>query len=125
MKRLFSILIVLFFLQGCASMLSDSTQLITIETPDCPGAQCKLSNTKGTYLVKETPSTIPVNKAYGDLLISCSKGDKSKENSVESSATGLIWVNIIGPWLVGTAIDAATGKGFEYKERIVNNLKCE
>jgi len=123
-KKTILIFLISFLGSGCASMLSDSTQLIMVETPDCPAAQCKLSNSKGSYMVKETPETIPVNKAYGDLSISCSKDGNSEKNSVESSSTGLIWVNIIGPWLVGAAIDSATGKGFEYKERITNDLKC-
>ncbi len=119
------ILFLLVFLGGCASFLSDSSQPITIDTPHCLGAQCDLSNSKGSYFLKETPGTIPINKSYGDLSVTCTKGEETMTQTYESSATGSMYGNILLGGIIGGAIDAGTGKGFEYENRIVHPLKCD
>lgn len=41
----------------------------------CPGAVCKLSNDKGTWYVSGTPGSVTIQRAYGDLIVTCEKGD--------------------------------------------------
>jgi len=125
MQRLFFLMFISMFLANCASFLSDSSQPLTVVTPDCPGATCTLTNSKGSFHVKETPATISVRKAYGDLQVSCSKGEFKHEQAFESSAIGAMYGNILVGGIIGGAIDAGTGKGFEYETRIENQLKCE
>ena len=60
-------------LGGCSSIMNDKVQPVSVETPGCPGATCKLSNADGNYFINKTPGTVMVNKAYGDLTVECSK----------------------------------------------------
>lgn len=124
MKTAATILCIIL-LQGCASFLSDGSQPVTVVTPHCPGAQCTLTNSKGTFLVEKTPATISIRKAYGDLQVNCTKGKDHNEQKFESSAIGSMYGNILLGGIIGGAIDAGTGKGFEYETRIENQLRCD
>ena len=80
-KEIFKILFILIVSPGftaCASMMGSSDQPISVDTPYCPDASCRLNNSKGTYFIKETPGTIPINKANGDLSITCEKDGNSR-----------------------------------------------
>ena len=125
MKNIILLLLISLLGTGCASFLSDSSQPVTIVTPNCPGAQCTLTNSKGTFHVEKTPATVPVRKAYGDLTVNCSKGEKTHKQTFESSAVGAMYGNILLGGIIGGAIDAGTGKGFEYETRLENDLRCE
>jgi len=124
MKNL-ALYLLIFFLGGCASFLSDSSQPMTIDTPGCPGAECNLSNSKGSYVIGETPETISIRKSYGDLTVTCSKGDNIETRIYESSAVGAMYGNILLGGIIGGLIDAGTGKGFEYEDRLVHPLRCD
>ena len=63
MKKISLILFISFFLYNCASITQGSDQIITVDTPNCPGAQCKLTNKDGTYFINETPGTVTINKS--------------------------------------------------------------
>ena len=67
----------MLLLSGCASIMGDSSQVVSFDTPNCPEAKCTASNSKGTYFVNKTPGTITVNKAFGDLTVTCQKNGKS------------------------------------------------
>ncbi len=56
------VLAILLLLPGCASMIGDSTQPVSIDTPNCKGASCRLTNSQGTYFVKSTPDTVTITK---------------------------------------------------------------
>jgi len=124
-KKTILIFLISFLGTGCASFLSDSSQPVTVSTPHCPGAQCTLTNSKGTFYVEKTPATIPIRKSYGDLEVNCTKGANHYEQKFESSAVGAMYGNILVGGIIGGLIDAGTGKGFEYETRIENQLRCE
>ena len=54
---------------GCASITTGQNQSLSVETPGCFAATCKLSNDKGTWYVSSTPGTVTVERAYGDMLV--------------------------------------------------------
>ena len=72
MKCLLSILSFLI-LSNCASIISDSVQPISVYTPNCRAAKCTLNNSNGVYFVEKTPGTVSVEKAFGDLTVTCEK----------------------------------------------------
>ena len=78
----------LVLVSGCASIIGDQSQPISIDTPNCPEASCRLSNSEGTYFVKSTPETVVVNKAFGDMTMTCEKG-KEQETSVHKSSANI------------------------------------
>jgi hypothetical protein len=63
-------------LSGCASIVSGTTQVISVDTSmagqPVAGAKCTLTNSKGTFYAT-TPGTVPVHRDYGDLVVACAK----------------------------------------------------
>ena len=62
-------------LAACASIIDEKTQVVSVETPFCQAAKCKLSNDEGDYYIKNTPDSVMINKSGGDLVMTCEKGD--------------------------------------------------
>lgn len=114
--------LVLVQVTGCASITSGKNQALTVQST-CGGAPlvdatCKLTNSKGNWVVN-TPGSVTIHKAYGDLNIACRKdGLTSTSGTFESSATGGVWGNIIAGGVIGYAVDAGTGAGFDYPQSI-------
>jgi hypothetical protein len=56
-----------------------------------------------------------IQKAYGDLSVSCKKEDSHVGATIfKSSAEGATWGNIVAGGIIGYAVDAGTGAGFSY-----------
>ena len=125
MNKLFAVIIlVTVSLSGCASIVSDSSQPVSIDTPDCKKAKCRATNSEGVYFVAETPATIVVNKAFGDLTLVCEKNGKTQTSVHKSSANAATFGNILLGGIPGALIDGGTGKGYDYPSHINNNLHC-
>jgi len=106
----------LIVLTSCASITTGGNQSLSVHTDPEKGANCELSNNKGTYYIHNTPGTVTVKKAYGDMTVLCRKGDKSNVVKVKSSTIIMNAGNIIfglGAF-VGLAVDVGTGSGYEY-----------
>lgn len=110
-------------LGGCASIAGSHVDSISVETPACPEASCVLENDDGKYYIKETPGTVTVERAYGDLNVVCKKNGKIDVITVESKATG-VWGNILAGGIIGWGVDAATGAGYAYPKSVIHPLKC-
>lgn len=120
------ILFVLSMCTGCASITTGQNQSVSIDTPNCPAATCRLSNSDGTYFVSNTPETVVVNRACGKLTIQCSKeGKQDYDMSVSSSIKAVAWGNILFGGLIGAGVDAATGAACEYPQFIPVPMNCE
>lgn len=104
----------LIILTSCASITTGGNQSLSVHTEPEKGANCELSNDKGTYYINNTPGTVTVKKAYGDMTVLCRKGDKSNVVKVKSSTTTMNAGNIIFGGFVGLAVDAGTGAGYDY-----------
>lgn len=106
-------------LSGCASIVSGTNQILSVETMQkdgtkVAGATCKLENDKGVYYVT-TPGTVNVHRAYGDLNVKCQKADLPDGVSVVKSSTkGMAAGNILFGGVVGIGVDAATGAAYDY-----------
>ena len=118
------VLAILLLLPGCASMIGDSTQPVSIDTPNCKGASCRLTNSQGTYFVKSTPDTVTINKAYSDLTIVCEKNGKSATSTHASKSNAANYGNILLGGIPGALIDGGSGKGYDYPGYMVNHLNC-
>ena len=112
-------------LTSCASIVEGDDQVVSIETPSCPGASCKLVNNQGTFYVSKTPGTVSINKSSSDLSIECTKGDVTQIISSESSTEGMTFGNIIFGGLIGVIVDASTGAAYEYDALIQHPLTCD
>ena len=113
-----------FLTSGCASIIGDDGQPVSIDTPNCPGASCRLVNSQGAYFIKATPETVSINKAYGDLTITCEKDGKSANSVHPSSANAATYGNILLGGIPGALIDGGSGAGYDYPSYLVNPLNC-
>jgi hypothetical protein len=104
-------------LAGCASITAGTTQPVSV-TAVCdgaivPGTSCTLLNDKGRWEII-TPQAVVVQKSYGDLAVTCRKGESSGMASFVSKPNGGVWGNVIAGGLIGYAVDSANGAGFNY-----------
>ena len=109
---------------GCASIIGEDSQVVSVDTPECPSASCRMVNSQGVYFVKETPETIVINKAYGDLTVTCEKNGKREDSTHMSKANGATFGNILLGGIPGALIDGGSGAGYDYDDYIANPLNC-
>ena len=105
-------------LTGCASIVSGTNQVVSVETISpagkLDGATCKLQNDKGVYYVT-TPSTVKVHRAYGDMNVTCDKaGVASGVATFKSSTKGMMAGNLLFGGVIGAGVDAASGAAYDY-----------
>ncbi|MCC2974313.1 hypothetical protein [Massilia sp. IC2-476] len=105
-------------LTGCASIVSGTSQIVSVETLQATnrvdGASCKLENEKGVYYVT-TPGTVTVRRAYGDMTVRCEKpGMDAGVASIKSSTKGMAFGNVIFGGVIGAGVDVASGAAYDY-----------
>jgi hypothetical protein len=105
-------------LTGCASIVSGTNQVVSVETlhsgGNVAGASCKLENNKGVYYVT-TPGTVTVHRAYGDMNVKCEKpGFDPGLASVKSSTKAMMAGNVVFGGIIGAGVDAASGAAYDY-----------
>lgn len=123
--RLISASLCILCVSGCASITTGQNQSLSVETPGCMAANCKLTNEKGTWYVSNTPGTVTVQRAYGDMTVICEKGEyKSLPAQVASATKAMAFGNIIFGGLIGVAVDASTGAAYDYPAAISINMIC-
>jgi hypothetical protein len=112
-------------LMGCASITTGQTQVVTIQTPNCPAASCELTNKEGIYYVTRTPGTVSVNRKCSEMTIRCRKdGHSDFVMSIGSSMKSMTWGNLIFGGLIGAGVDAATGAACKYPSIIPVHMDC-
>lgn len=119
------VLVLLLALQGCASIVSGSTQVVSVDTPGCPGARCELSNDKGKYFVTSTPGTVTLGRSYNNLQVICTRdGASSDPLSVASATKGMAFGNILFGGVIGAGVDVSTGAAYDYPQLITVAMQC-
>jgi uncharacterized protein YceK len=125
MMRIVIISLLGLYLTGCASILSDSNQSVSVVTPNCKAAKCTLTNNNGTWYIKETPASAVVQKSFSDLVSTCTKNGKTQTEMHKSKANVATYGNILLGGIPGALIDGGSGKGYDYQSNLINNLSCE
>lgn len=121
--KITSPLLVLILTAGCATMKNGGKQTVTVVTTPINGAACTLSNKKGTWAVKRTPSTVVIRRSSKPLTIECHEpGWRSDKVVVKSKVPKNFAGGAIIGGITGTAIDLMGGAAYEYPERIVIKL---
>lgn len=125
LTMLMCFLIVASSMTGCASITGSRNQPVSVtctsEGKLVNGANCNLMNDKGQWFVT-TPGTVMIQKAYGDLAITCKKDDFTGAATFKSASEGAVWGNVIAGGLIGYAVDASSGAGFSYPQSMNVNL---
>lgn len=109
-------------LTGCASIVSGSSQVVSVEARNqgqlVKGASCKLQNAKGTFYVT-SPGTVTVHKSGDDLVVQCDKENiKSGQAHLKSSIKGMAFGNILFGGLIGVVIDQSSGAAYDYPSTV-------
>jgi hypothetical protein len=110
------------YLGGCASIVNGQNQPVSIDTRNdsgvVSGANCKLSNNKGTWFVT-TPGTTTVQRSFEDLAVHCTKDTQEPGfASVKSSTKAMAFGNILFGGPIGAAVDVGTGAAYDYPSLI-------
>jgi len=108
---------------GCASIVSGTNQLLSVETRSSSGAalagaNCKLANNKGTWFVT-TPGSTSVNRSFEALNVRCEKdGAEPGLATVNSSTKAMAFGNLIFGGVIGAGVDMASGAAYDYPNLI-------
>jgi len=112
-------------ISGCASIVTGQDQIISVDTPLCPAAKCKLQNEEGVYWIPSTPGTVSVDREYGDMMVTCSKqGFQDVMLKVSSSTKGMAFGNILAGGIIGAGVDMGTGAAYDYPSEVIVPLDC-
>lgn len=113
---------VLALLTGCASITSESTQLVRVDALDEEGilvndAECTLKNNKGEYNLKAGQHA-QIRKSSENLNISCSvegREDLATGTAISRVGAGMFG-NIVFGGGIGAIIDHNRGTAYNYPE---------
>lgn len=117
-----ALIISLALLSGCATVMSGTTQSITVVTEKgVEGANCELTDKKGgKWFVPSTPGTATVRKGDGPMSVVCKKdGYKTATLLVDETVTGATFGNIILGGGIGVFVDIASGAAQHYPDKIL------
>jgi hypothetical protein len=110
-------------LSGCASITGSELQLISLQTfsqdgAPVAGADCKLSNDKGTWYAK-SPASPAVARSSVDLNVNCeAAGQTPGAVRAVSRANAGMAGNIIFGGVIGVIIDHNRGTAYDYPDAI-------
>lgn len=110
-------------LTGCASVAGGNTQKMYVQAQaqdgaEVTGADCALSNDKGTWRVR-APGDTSIVRSNKRMEVKCEKSPMPQGVvSVESSTRAALFGNIIIGGVVGAVIDHTSGAAYEYPEMI-------
>ena len=112
----------LAMLSGCASIVSGTSQEITI-TSSPPGADCVVSRQGMMLQQVTTPASPTVQRNRHDLSVACSKsGYVTATQFNNSGVEPWLFGNIFIGGLVGLMIDFSTGAESRYDNAMAFNL---
>jgi len=118
-----AVLLVASQLFGCASVSNGTRGSMRIETVSqsgepIEGAQCSLTNNKGSVSVT-TPGSVLVHRSSSDLHIDCKKdGQPTGSAVVMSRIAGSFFGNILIGGGIGMIVDHSNGSAYNYPEWI-------
>lgn len=122
----FAVLGAMLALTGCASIVGEKVQPLTIKTlqgdKEVAGINCTLANDAGNWSVT-SPGSVAVHKSTGDLAIDCKKDELAGNMAVVSRANGAVWGNILAGGVIGYVVDRQTGAGFDYPTNVTIMLR--
>lgn len=105
---------------ACASITAGTTQAVAVNTAPKDGAECQLTNEKGSWTVPKTPGSTTVTKAYGELAVTCKHPDGHKgSTTMQSTTAGAAFGNIIAGGIIGAAVDMGSGAAYTYPSSVL------
>lgn len=125
LHRFLPVLVTAMLAGGCASLVDGQNQSVSVLTPDCPGAACRLHNDKGRWHVATTPASVVVNRSFADLVVNCSKDTAPPVmKAFPSSTKGMAYGNILLGGVIGAGVDVINGAAYDYPQELSVPLDC-
>ncbi|MDA0702006.1 MAG: hypothetical protein O3A96_02030 [Proteobacteria bacterium] len=122
MKRVAKTTAMLVLVAGCASIVSGTSQQITIDS-NPKGANCSLTREGQAIGSVLTPSGLVIKKSKHDIAIACAKtGYQRATATLTSDVESATFGNLLIGGAVGWAIDSATGADNKYDDVITVTL---
>jgi len=126
--KLLSVMFMFGLMAGCASVMEGSDQVININTTGCEEFEpmrCNVVNSEGSSTLT-APSSVSVEKARGDMTISCESRDGAATGRkiVSSNYEAMNAGNILLGGFIGVGVDAATGAMWKYPSTVVVPMSC-
>ncbi len=122
--RLAGTAVTLALLSGCASIVNGTSQPLSVTTPSAQGATCSLKNSKGVWYINATPGSTTVHRAYGNLIVKCTKpGWNDAMKVVKSKTKGMAFGNVLAGGIIGAGVDMGDGAAYDYPAEIVVPMK--
>jgi uncharacterized protein YceK len=123
MKKIALAALLTAMLGGCASLVNQGQQSISVTTRDADGAavehaHCVLSSTRGVWTV-DTPGTVTVARGDQNLSVDCTRpGHFDGTVTAISRANGEMFGNVIIGGIPGMAYDYNSGAGLSYPDSV-------
>lgn len=124
-RRLAATLAVAGMLSACSTLITGTTQTVTVDTPLLTGAKCSLTDMqKRSYHVTTTPASLVVEKGDGPMTIVCEKDGYEKTTAlIDEEFAGATLGNILIGGGIGLLVDAASGAAQRYPDKLVVWMK--
>ncbi len=124
--RNFVMLLGVFGLGACASIVDGSSQSLSVKTvskgSELVAASCEMKNDKGVWFVT-TPGSVTVHRSVEDMNVKCSHDGYSPNIlSVKSATKAMAFGNILFGGIIGAGVDISTGAAYDYPNPIVVDL---
>ena len=114
-SRLSAGVLAMLVLSGCATIITGTSQGITLES-DPSGAACSITR-DGQKLasVNSTPTQVMLSKGWSDLSVDCTReGSAPSKTAIPSTFQPWALANILLGGIIGFIVDGASGAITEY-----------
>ena len=112
------VLLLTLGLVSCASIFSEKSQSISVNTGDVEDATCELFNGKGRYVVN-SPGMLVIGQSCDDLNYICrKKGYNEIKGIIAFNHKGSTAGNLVLGGGIGYLVDIGTGAACKYPETI-------
>lgn len=113
-------------LAGCASIVSSTSQSISVKTLPVTGAICSIDNNKGKWMANTSIGTVKVRRSNNALIVHCKKeGYEDADQIVDSKINPVVFGNILIGGIIGAGIDIIDGAAYSYPSTITVPMRAE
>lgn len=118
-KLAYTVTAVALLLNGCASIVSGTTDDIKIDTVPT-GADCTVYRSGNVVGRVHTPQTVNVKRSGSPLLAVCENGEQTGRDTIDSGFNSWVLGNMLfiapGAIIVGLVVDGVTGAWHGYDD---------
>lgn len=105
-------------MSGCASIMTGTTQTVSVTTVPVSGADCTVKNGWGEWNVT-TPGQVVVKKSIHHALVSCDKPGYQRSYAwLVAKSQPWAWGNALVPLMIGNIVDWSDGASGKYPEAV-------